>query len=405
MSIFGRLEKSKHTQKIQILCLLIFFTGCSSQPASTPSIATPSKTLPLSTSTSVPVATPTSINEPNLTQNCPRFFQNLDRLKGNNYGKILFDRDSTSGTLYNKLENPYLYTLGTDKKDWLINGTGFAVSNDRSLFAYQVKDEYEIIISDGNGKVQTISFTQPLGIDMWVNDGLLLYNYNNAEISFRNLFDNEQKILQENFINRYSVHGTWREGVYEKVYYDPSLTKAFYFAKDSQTNSYYFSIWDVLANQEIVRLPQIGITDSFPAEWSLDGKQIVIFASSNKNASQVEILSIHMDGTVETLLPNANHSPLFALSPDSQNLALWLYDKNEKNWSLSVLDIESKDITDYCIKSRYFPEMSPLWSPDSQNLVVYPSDNDENTEAILVDREQNFAVRIAENAKPVGWLK
>jgi hypothetical protein len=404
MSVSGWLEKSKHTQKIQILCLLFIFIGCSSQPTSTPSIATPSKTLPLSTSTSVQAVTPTSINKSNLTQNCPQFFQNLDRLEGNNYGKILFDRDSTTSTLYNKLENPYLYTLGTNEKKWIIKGAGFAVSNDGSLFAYRVVDEYKIIISNGgNGKTLSISFTQPVSVEGWVSDGFL-YNYNNDETLFVNPFNNERKILQKNFPNRYSLHDTWMEGVYEKVYYDPTLTRAFYFAKDAQTNSYYFSMWDVSANKEIVRLPQIGFADSFPAEWALDGKQIIIYVSST-NGKQTVLLSIHTDGTIETLLSNANNSSRFALSPDSQYLALWLYDKNQKNWSLSVLDMKSKSITDYCLKSKYFPEMPPLWSPDNQNLVVYPSDNDENTEAILVNREQNFAVRIAENAKPIGWLK
>ncbi len=411
MVTFLRLVKSDYIPKIWVLCLLlIVLTGCSSHSTElVPPSETPSTISPSLTPTSLPVVTPTPINPPTISstltlkpsavQNCIQIFPNPDRLAGKDYGKIIFDRDSLTTALYNKLQNPYLYEPGVNRKKTIINGLNFAVSNDRVMFAYRLKDKEKIIVSDSNGQVLSTNSIQYDDIEHWVNDGLLLHNDNS--FAFLDLLSTERKRLREDFPNRYRMQGVWK-GIYAEVSYDPSLTKVLYFAKDNQTDAYYFSLWDVLAEKEIVHIPQIGFADSFPAEWSLDSEQVIVYATST-DGTQTALFSIHVNGWIETLLPDG--SPSFALSPDSKKLAFWAQGDNWKNWSLSVFDRETKIITDYCIKSTYFPLISPIWSPDSQNLVVYPSEDDENTIALLVDRGQNFAAQIAENAKPVGWLK
>jgi hypothetical protein len=366
-----QLAKSKQALIMLILCLSIAFAGCTYQTA-------PDKS-------------------------CPEFSQGLDKLEGKNYGKILFDRDSSTDVLYNKLENPYLYTFKDHKKEPIINGFDFSVSNDRSLIAYQLIDENMLIISDSNGKILATTFTQYEDIQGWVNDGLILYDYSKDKSVLLNPFNGKRTNLPEDLPNRYTLKETWRIGAYEKVYYDTSMTNAFYFAKDKQTNSYYFSLWDTLANEETARLPQSGFAESFPAEWALDGKQVIVYASS-ADGKQTALFSIHTDGEVKTLM--VGESPVFALAPDGQNLAFWAHDDIQELWSLSVLDMSSGNITDYCISSKYFPEAPPLWSPDSQNLVVYlRSDDLENTKSIFIDRKQNIAVQLTENARPIGWLK
>jgi len=400
---FWQRAKLKPAQMLQPLCLLFILAGCTARPPLNTTIETPAHTFKLPISTNTPVETPLAVSRPDLTRKCPQFLQSVDSLADNNYGKILFDRDSTTDILYNKLGNPYLYTLNKNKKEWIPNGTDFSVSNDRTLYAYRLSSENKLIISDSNGIILTISSTPDEGVGNWVNNGILFYDRDNG-LYFFNPFKNERKFLRESFPHRYIRQETYLEGIYEKIYYDPSLTNAFYYAKDSLTNSYYFSIWNVSANKEIVRVPQYGVADSFPAEWSLDGKQIIVFAWSIANEKQTALLDIHTDGTIETLLSNAKYPPMFALSPDSKNLALWLYDVVQDSFNLSVLDMRSKTITDYCINSKFLPDIAPIWSPDSQTLVAYLSDGN-NSMAILIDTKKNFAIQIAENAKPVGWLK
>jgi hypothetical protein len=393
--------------------LLMFLVGCSTKaPHFTP--------LPEASRTSVPtglMATPTLQLEPaptgqsNIVRECLEISTDLNKLNGKNYGKIIFDRDSITPILHNKLEAPYLYELGTNQKKnidppkvdatlaYNIADNSFFVSPDRTSFVYHIfNDENNddlLVVADRNGETLATHLIGPFQIESWERNGVIFSNY--AGVSYFNPYTVETKGLRDDFPNRYQPIDIGR-GLYGEVHYDPSLTKALYFARESQSDQvhYYIAIWDTLNEKEIARYLILPLMDRYSlVDWSLDGQEAIFFDGS--------LVSLHINGEVETLL--ANGSPSFALSPDGKKLAFWLTDQDWKNWSLSVFDRETKTITDYCIKSVYFPAYPPLWSPDSQNLVIYPSDDLDNTEAILIDREQNFAVRIAENAKPVGWLK
>lgn len=419
--------KTKSTCWLISLLLIELLAGCANPPTAgvLPTVgatgmpenpllpATVTVPAPTSTLLVTDVLTATPADQPNIIRECLEISTDLGKLNGKNYGKIIFNRDSSTPVLHNKLKAPYLYELGTNQKKnidppkadaplvYIIADNSFFVSLDRTMFVYHVfNDENNdklLVVADRNGETLATHLIGPFYIRNWVKGSWVILSNYEGEISSFNPYTLETKGFRDDFPNRYQPIDIGR-GLYGEVHYDPSLTKALYFVRESQSDQvrYYIVIWDTLNEKEIARYPILPLMDRYSlVDWSLDGQEAIFFDGS--------LVSLHINGEVETLL--ANGSPSFSLSPDGKKLAFWLTDQDWKNWSLSVFDRETKTITDYCIKSVYFPAYPPLWSPDSQNLVVYPSDDEDNTEAILIDREQGFAVQIAENAKPVGWLR
>jgi hypothetical protein len=81
------------------------------------------------------------------------------------------------------------------------------------------------------------------------------------------------------------------------------------------------------------------------------------------------------------------------------------------------LDLATQEVTDYCIPLEAYGEgddsilffvprrPSPIWSPDSQQLVVESHYAKDASRVIIVDVAHAAAVQIAENMMPVGWMK
>ena len=383
--------------------LIGVLTGCSSRlpqvtlsPQTSGTIeATPTKVIG---PTTMETPTPTKVEQQILEQ-CLAIVPDINNaLSGKDYGTILIDRESEKIEIYNKLAKPYLFDLGSSHKT-SIDGYGFSVSLDRTKFAYLLRDQDKLLVSDKGGNILATIPTHNDSILRWTNDGLILER-GNTHI-FLNPVNGETKELLEDFPNRY-ISDDYFSGIYRDVYFDPAMAKVIYFAKDKKSNEFYFSLWDISKNQEIARIPQPGLGDyGSSAEWSLDGDLVIV--RSWLADDQFNFIGIHKDGRKETLLSQNGFS--YSLSPDSKIIAFWSYDKAEKNWSLSTLNLQTEQVVDYCIKSKYFPK-TPIWSPDSQTLLIEVfTDDGDNTIVSLIDLGRKLAVQIAEDAKPVGWLK
>jgi dipeptidyl aminopeptidase/acylaminoacyl peptidase len=101
-----------------------------------------------------------------------------------------------------------------------------------------------------------------------------------------------------------------------------------YFAWDVSTDTYYISVWDIPADKELFRFHPSWTWDSYPANWSSDGQEVIIYDGPFDKGS---LLSLHVNGEIETLLPEGMGSPQFALSPDDNKLAFWLTDEKRNN--------------------------------------------------------------------------
>lgn len=393
------------------LCLcFVLLIGCSTETSHlTPTPGIQTTYLPSPAPTKLPVITPTPPAaspsptpawQPVIAENCLEVLPNTDHLSGKNYGKILFDRVP--------FRRPaYLYDLGTEQKVVIDNAYDFSVSPDGMMFAYLTIDDTSrsIVVSDNNAKIlaTTPAEYESLGHwpwTSWTKDGFVVRDYGEQKKVYINPFTGIKEILRDDFPNRYQPIDIG-SGIFGDLYYDPFLTKVLYFAWDVSTDKYYISVWDILADKELVRFHPSGMLDSFPANWSSNGQEVIIY---HGNSFEGALVSLHINGEIETLLPKGTGSPQFALSPDDKKLAFWLIDDKQDSWSLSVFDRETKIVTNYCIKFDSFPEIS-IWSPDSQKLLAYMYIENFHTETILVDIQQNFAIHIEETAAPAGWLK
>ncbi|MEP7135737.1 MAG: hypothetical protein ABI904_12470 [Chloroflexota bacterium] len=330
-----------------------------------------------------------------IVEQCLIISEDTKQLLGKDYGSIIFDREAESIYIYNKLATPYLYEPGTNQKT-SINGYGFAVSLDGTMYAYTTDDNL-VVVSDKDGTILTTSPTQNDLITRWVNDGLIIET--GKTHIFLNPFTGERRELFEDLPNRYISQGL--RGLYQDVSFDPTLTRALYFAWDQKNNIYYFSLWDIANNKEIARISQSGFADAgLPVQWSSDSKQAILRVWEGDN--MYSFISIHKNGQTETVL--RQNASSFSLSPDNKKLAFWLYNNSKKKWEFSVRNLQTKEITNYCLESKYFP-ITPIWSVDSQNLVLEFIEDSANASVVLVNLNQGLAIQIAKNAKPIGWLK
>ena len=90
-------------------------------------------------------------------------------------------------------------------------------------------------------------------------------------------------------------------------------------------------------------------------------------------------------------------------APDGKNIMFLSSRGREKGvlpWVISAQGGEARPI---CSEPKGIE--NPVWSPDSTQLVITsPGDQPNSERAILVDLVQNYAVQIAENLRPVGWM-
>jgi Tol biopolymer transport system component len=165
-------------------------------------------------------------------------------------------------------------------------------------------------------------------------------------------------------------------------------------------------------------------TDRPPlAVWSPDGEQAAIVGGTQvgKFPSQVgdNLFAVNRHGKVTQLTHLAEqfgegvnvHS--LSWSPDSRHVAFWLWRPGMEpfQWGLAILDTTTGAITDYCISTNPYAAnrawwaglSAPIWSPDSNQLVVEHW-TDDAKDVILLDADQGIAYRLAQNMAPIGWM-
>ena len=108
-------------------------------------------------------------------------------------------------------------------------------------------------------------------------------------------------------------------------------------------------------------------------------------------------------------------------SPDNQHIAFGLRVTPDKypnlnvlatsSWRLAVMDIQTQNVTNYCLQVA--PQMGePIWSPDGKQLLVAvyhggvydPSDYNPSFDTVLVDIEKGYAALVAEYTYPLAWV-
>lgn len=406
-----------------------------SPTASFTPVATPTPT-PAATATPKPSATPRFPPDARMQFNC------LDVLPaGTEWGKssgvvvlenwisdidYLLDMWSGELTPINKERERAFHYAASPDRTWLAH-SWVLVDDDNFVI------QKELIIADATGQVESaIPWEEGwVGIPGWLDNEWLVINISGldplesalrkpAHLLAINPFTGERKILAPDFpdIHTFDMFD-WEN--WSRTMYDPTLTRVVYL---TEYDNFSYVLWDLEHDREITRLPaRIPMWNYLPIpRWSPDGSRFVVEAWIPEE-KRLELFQVSRDGESERLtnLYPYGQATLaqYSWSPDGRHLAALLDTGLGLNPELElvVLDTETKEITNYCLKITYFhqaPKIEdswsddpplPIWSPNGTQLLVRNRTGRFNWQVILVDLTRGSAAVIAENMEPMGWLR
>jgi hypothetical protein len=207
--------------------------------------------------------------------------------------------------------------------------------------------------------------------------------------------------------------------------YDPTLTRVVYGSGfHDSTNMIHptITLWDTGTNQKVALIDTWDWGDT--PLWTPDGKQFLM--AVNLDPSKLrdyaeEIFAVSMDGDIQQLTHFLNYYKKadildsYSLSPDGKLLAFWVLTEPNLHVGpqLAVLNIETGEVTNYCIKGSAFADNTvedyagpPIWSPDNTQLLVIsrPREDTKVRRVVLVDIMNNYAAKINADMEPKGWM-
>jgi len=419
-----------------ILTIVILFTlivGCTPKSTSTQTatLAPPTSALTPLAPTVMPSATvkPASTPNPYLTEKCLEVLPKLP-LNAQLPGTLVL------GTYYGKTNQAYLLNLQTGEKiplrgrdDEILEA--FSISPDSRWLAYtstrtKATETDRLVIMGADGKPvkdRLISTREWIYMDGWVNNQNLIFekydpvNYDPyggplASVVY-NPFTTEQKQLDPDYPDIQTDGERLFDWSYTETVYDPTLSLVVYPRNDRKT----MALWDRQSKREIVRFSRrlFNSEGAIPV-WSPDGSVMLkLDTPENADPSQAELFGMSRNGTLSQLTYVTNSSPdvlisSFSWSPDMRHIAFWLSLEPYNDENLAVLDMETKTVTNYCLKGlTHRRNMSgllsaPMWSPDSNKLLINFPNGEDNSKAVIVDIDRDYAAKIVDDMLPIGWL-
>ncbi|HLO16645.1 MAG TPA: hypothetical protein VK206_17560 [Anaerolineales bacterium] len=227
----------------------------------------------------------------------------------------------------------------------------------------------------------------------------------------------------EMFSHDFSIAFAWTRT--SSPVYDPTLTRVVYPSgiQDSTTlvKQPIVILWDTRANQKVAQLVTMDYWGHTPI-WTPDGKQFIIATNLDPKKAQVfaeEFYAVSRDGQVRQLTHFMDYYQeikildSYSLSPDGKLLAFWIVSQPNlyEGPRLAVLNIETGEVTNYCIKGDAFSDNEaepwlPIWSPDSTQLLVIsrPPEDTKVRRVVVVDILHNYAAKINADMEPEGWM-
>lgn len=431
---------------IRIFCILttsILLIGCAAPPSGvSPTIVATQPAISLTAASQIPTpdAVATSLKTGFSIQSyCPDIILGTDKLP------------SLTGTLVisgnNILINDTLYSPDPDQSSLLL----FWETGSEKITVYQLPESQRYYYYVTSPDKERLAFTEGKTLSMvsdvavldryaeengkftllddwnlfdWLNNEVLLVRQNRLqkdkhELIAVNPANGEQQFLPANFPNMYSSETLVVWGAL--TIFNPTLSRVLY--PKYEENKIAPVLWDVDNNKEIAR-----ITGNYQPKWSPDGEQLLIVANYKPtDFDHEDIFLVKLDGSEtrvtffkDHLERNSIHLP--AWSPDGRHVAFWLStDMPIETARLAVLNIATSTVDIYCNELIPFPfrfgdyntlgyaydqvnSAPPIWSPDSRYLLIENYEQGTSS-TYLFDLNNHTITRIAENARPVSWLK
>ncbi len=179
----------------------------------------------------------------------------------------------------------------------------------------------------------------------------------------------------------------------------------------------YIALWNLQSQETITTIhsyARVGPYGTQPV-WSPSGDEFIMSlfheGQDDSNSWYTELYRISQDGEQHqiTNLRAYYTEYLFVQeyqwSPDESQVAFWLwYTQNgQEKAQLAVIDMETYQVTNYCIDDRWFTSRELIWSPDGHQIVV-DAKYGEEAAVLLLDLENQRIYRIAKDLWARGWL-
>jgi hypothetical protein len=414
----------------QFLLLFILFTALlisNCLPIST-STRSPAPTLsPITNPTKIPTDKPSPTKNPDLTHLTTNCVEVLDAPP-----KDVALRNSLVLSLSNTAREGYIFNLETEEKISLRIEPGndnLIVSPNMQKIAFINYDAESLIIVDAGGKeLETANgFNGHFSLIEWLDNENLAINkaldeetpfYNYSLLVFNTLTDAKKEINIEDFPNGkdYPKFG----GYYGNVAPNAQLTKVIYPVQgDANPTSAYgdgypIVLWDIKSNSETRR---VYFGDSFL--WSSDGTKLLIvapikfdefinFTDDLPYQGGDEIFIMDDKGEIKRLTylttkyKESGYSAS-SWSPTEKFIAFDLYNINNPDFGLSILNVNTGEITNYCIHGSWG---AIDWSPDENQIAFTQWDGfgSSKPKVYILDLEKNFAFKVGDDSIVAGWV-
>ncbi len=436
--------KMKLSKILYILIISTLLSGCIYPLATIPNTNQKTQTPTYLSEPSKPSATETTIAPPKIKFEiqpfCPEVNLNSSQfseltgtivLSGENIlltGKVFSpDNGQKSILLYwdpntgEKIENQ----LAEDQKYFY-----FVTSPDKKRLAFTegktLPKTSEVVVLNNRGE-ESGNFVLPddWTLFSWLNNEQLLARQQrllgeNIGLISINPLTGEQVSLPSDFPNIYTKEPFISWGAI--TIFNPTLSLVVY--PELKGNELSSVIWDVKRGKEIDKV----VDGNFP-RWSPDGNQLMITVKYEPKLHELhdEIFLVRMNGDLirytyfKEYFENDNIN-LPVWSPDGRYIAFWLSDAIPvKSAKLAILDTETSIVQLYCEEFDPFPfrfgeditlgysdiqvnAAPPIWSPDSHYLLIEDYQNFASNTYIF-DLQNHAITQIAENARPVSWMK
>ena len=190
-----------------------------------------------------------------------------------------------------------------------------------------------------------------------------------------NPFTSEHQSLQVDFPNSemftvdssFPSYPSWNYSKGGYPVYDPTLTRVVYPGiAIKKKGEWPILIWDVKAGEPVAQF----VTREFCGEtplWAPDGKQFILAANldpKETNNVSKEFFAVSRDGQIRQLTHFMDYYQAidildsYSLSPDGKLLAFWIESQPSLHQGpqLAVLNIETGQVTNYCIRGDAFAD-------------------------------------------------
>jgi len=422
--------------------LLIVLLGCASTPdngsVSLTATDVPNISIQPSITSQPPLPVPVTetLTQLEINQEC---IETKSDSQKNSEGILVFQKEYGSRLVFvdNQTGNQKFVPDDANAKVW-----GAYVSPNGKWLIYELdpgdrSGEHKFILAKADGITQEEMLFGDWNVSsiFWLNNNALrvtqpdnavtyisnftLDPFNGAKVPLRSDFPGIEGRGIDWGIDRNAIELGVTKGI--NIIYDPTLTRVLYPRNDNSV-----SLFNLETNQEIAKLSAPG-RGRLP-KWSPDGRQIAIIGTmsdSSKGEILDEFLLVSRDGSDAKRLSFPSsvfkkvHIEDYSWSPDGSRVAFWLKTDNTTSTTaqnpveLAVLDLETNEITNYCISGTttieyetYTDLVNILWSPDGTQLLIvrYNNEDNKNTDEVIVDLTNKTAYKVAENMQPIGWM-